>query len=366
MEFHVDRETLLRPMQAVIGVVERRQTLPILGNVLLNAQTEGISLTATDLEVEIQALAKTEVTQPGDVTLPARKLMDILRNLPDSARIHVKIQDSRALLQLSHSRFTLATLPATEYPVVEETGNPQSLELAQTHLRWLIERTGFAMALQDVRFYLNGLLLELEPDCLRAVATDGHRLALAEVEVQIAVPEPKQVIVPRKAVQELLRLLSDADTSAQLQLSKNHLRVSWSDIRFTTKLIDGKFPNYQRVIPQAGGGRLQVGRNDLRLALTRASILSNERIRGVRLILDGDWLRIRSNNPDQEEAEEELSVDYDGEPVEIGFNAGYLLDALAAIEESSVEILVNDSNSSALLYGLGNTSCRYVVMPLHL
>lgn len=367
MEFHVDRETLLTPLQAVIGVVERRQTLPILANVLVSAQTtEGISFTATDLEVEIQAQARTEVTQSGDATLPARKLMDILRNLPDSARIHVKVHDNRAILQLAHSRFTLATLPATEYPCVEETGNSQYLELTQSHLRWLIERTAFAMAQQDVRFYLNGLLLELEPDCLRAVATDGHRLALAEVELQIDVEETKQVIVPRKAVQELLRLLTDKDTPAQLQLSENHLCVGWPGIRFTTKLIDGRFPNYQRVIPQPGGARLQVERHELRQALTRASILSNERIRGVRFILDGEWLRIRSNNPDQEEAEEEISVDYDGEPVEIGFNAGYLLDALAAIEESSVEIFVSDSNSSALLYGLGSNSCRYVVMPLRL
>lgn len=366
MEFDIERESLLKALQTVIGVVERRQTLPILANVLLNAQHDGLSVTATDLEVEIQARAQAELSQPGQITLPARKLMDIIRNLPECSRIHVGLDQNRVVLQLPHSRFTLATLPATDFPTAEETVKAQSVELAQSHLRWLIERTSFAMASQDVRYYLNGLLLELEPHCLRAVATDGHRLALAEVAVEIPLTETKQVIVPRKGIQELLRLLSDEDDLLRLELGDNHIRTTWPDACFTTKLIDGRFPSYQRVIPKQGGWRAQVERQALRQALVRASILSNERLRGVRFILAGEWLRICSNNPDQEEAEEELAVTYDGEPVEIGFNASYLLDALATIEESTVEIFVADANSSALLHGADNQSCRYVVMPLRL
>lgn len=366
MEFDIERESLLKALQTVIGVVERRQTLPILANVLLNAQRDGLSVTATDLEVEIQARTPAELSQPGQITLPARKLMDIIRNLPECSRIHVGLDQNRVVLQLPHSRFTLATLPATDFPTAEETVKAQSVELAQSHLRWLIERTSFAMASQDVRYYLNGLLLELEPHCLRAVATDGHRLALAEVAVEIPLTETKQVIVPRKGIQELLRLLSDEDDLLRLELGDNHIRATWPDACFTTKLIDGRFPSYQRVIPKQGGWRAQVERQALRQALVRASILSNERLRGVRFILAGEWLRICSNNPDQEEAEEELAVTYDGEPVEIGFNASYLLDALATIEESTVEIFVADANSSALLHGADNQSCRYVVMPLRL
>ncbi|MCO6441982.1 MAG: DNA polymerase III subunit beta [Nitrococcus mobilis] len=366
MEFDIERTALLKALQAIIGVVERRQTLPILANILLDARDQRLSITATDLEVEIQAHVQTELIQAGETTLPARKLIDIIRNLPEYSSIHISSSHDRIALQLPNSRFTLATLPTKDFPRVEETGQTQNLELTQAHLRWLIDRTGFAMALQDVRYYLNGLLLELEPYYLRAVATDGHRLALAEMVTELPLTETKQVIVPRKGIQELLRLLTDSDEPLQLELGDNHIRVTWPDVRFTTKLIDGRFPSYQRVIPKQSGGCLQVERHAIRQALIRAAILSNEQLHGVRFILGGAHLRICSNNPDQEEAEEELAVAYDGEAFEIGFNASYLLDALAAIEESTIEIFLTDANSSALLRGAGNDSCRYVVMPLRL
>lgn len=366
MEFDIDRAALLQSLQRVIGVVERRQTLPILANVLLNVHDEALSFTATDLEVEIQARTQAVPVERGEATLPARKLVDIVRNLPEESRIHVSSNTERVVLTVPHSRFTLATLPAEEFPSVEETHGAKTLELSQAQLRWLIDRTGFAMASQDVRYYLNGLLLELDAHRLRAVATDGHRLALADTELETPFPEGMQVIVPRKGIQELLRLLSDSDALLQVELADNHLRVSWPDVRFTTKLIDGRFPNYQRVIPKAGGAQLQVDRNVLRQALVRASILANERLHGVRFIVGGEWLRICSNNPDQEEAEEELAVAYEGEPLEIGFNASYVLEALAAIEEPTVNIFLIDANSSALLQGAENQSCQYVVMPLRL
>ncbi|MDN5869281.1 MAG: DNA polymerase III subunit beta [Nitrococcus sp.] len=366
MEFETEREPLLKALQTVIGVVERRHTLPILGNVLIDVHHQQLSVTATDLEVEIKATTQASVKESGQITLPARKFMDIIRNLPEPSRIHARLDQARMVLKIPHSRFTLTTLPGTEFPLVEENDEPQRLELAQSLLRWLIDRTSFAMGLQDVRYYLNGLLLELEPHRLRAVATDGHRLALAEVPAETSLAEPKNVIVPRKGVQELLRLLHDAQDPLELQLRENHLRVTWPNACFTTKLIDGDYPNYRRVIPKQEHGRLEVEREALRLALVRASILADERLNGVRFILSSEGLRICSNNPEQEEAQEDLAGVYVGDPVEIGFSARYLLDALTAIEESTVEIVVSGSNSSAILYGRGNDSCRYVVMPLFL
>lgn len=366
MEFETAREPLLKALQTVIGVVERRQTLPILANVLLNTEHQQLSVTATDLEVEIKATAQATITEPGQITLPARKFVDIVRNLPESSRIHARLDQARMVVHIPHSRFTLTTLPATEFPLVDETGEAQGLELTQSLLRWLIDRTSFAMGVQDVRYYLNGLLLELEPRCLRAVATDGHRLAMAEVPAETQLAEPKQVIVPRKGVQELLRLMSDTKDQLQLQLRENHIRTIWPDACFTSKLIDGDYPNYRRVIPKQECGRLQIEREPLRQALVRASILSDERLGGVRFMLSGEGLRICSNNPEQEEAEEDLAGAYTGEPVEIGFSARYLLDALSAIEESTVELVVTGSNSSALLHGSGNDACRYVLMPLYL
>lgn len=366
MRFEIDRETLLKPLQSVIGVVERRQTLPVLANILLVADDSGLALTATDLEVELQARVPLDVEEGGQITLPARKLMDIVRNLPDESQLQIGIDQSRAVIRSGRSRFTLATLPAGDFPVVGEIGDAQRLEVPQAHLRWLVDRTHFAMALQDVRYYLNGLLLELEPEQLRAVATDGHRLALAGLGLHSALDAPKQVIVPRKGIQELLRLLGDMEEPVGLELGANHLRAVLPDLRFTSKLIDGRFPDYQRVIPAAGEHPVSIGRDDLRQALVRVSILSNEKYRGVRFLLEPERLRIQSNNPEQEEAEEELAVDYSGPEVEIGFNASYMLDALGAIEQPSVNLFVTDGNSSALLQGEGATDARYVVMPMRL
>jgi DNA polymerase-3 subunit beta len=366
MRFEIDREELLKPLQAVSGVVERRQTLPVLGNVLVVADATGVSFTATDLEVELQARVGVEVAQPGETTLPARKLMDIVRNLPSGVRIQLLVEQDRAVVSAARSRFTLATLPAKDFPTVENIGESQPLMVPQVQLRRLIEKTHFSMALQDVRYYLNGLLLELEPERLRAVATDGHRLALAEVATQVQVDAPKQVIVPRKGIQELLRLLEPSDELARVELGSNHIRVALSDLRFTSKLIDGRFPEYQRVVPALSDRVMEADREGLRQALVRASILSNEKYRGVRFNLSQDELRIQSNNPEQEEAQEELAVGYGSEGLEIGFNASYLLDALGAVEEDDVEIIFGDSNSSCLVRGKGNADSKYVVMPMRL
>ncbi len=367
MQFEIDRERLLGPLQAVIGVVERRQTMPVLGHVLVVAREgEGLTLTASDLEVELQAGVECEVLEGGQITLPARKAADIVRNLPEGARLRLQVDQQRVVLRSGRSRFSLATLPAADFPGMEEIGEPQTVGLTQAGLRWLLEKTHFSMAIQDVRYYLNGLLLEIEPVGIRAVATDGHRLALASLAAETGVQEPRQVIVPRKGVQEMLRLLEASEEAVELALGGNHVRISLPRLRFTSKLIDGRFPEYGRVIPDGSGTRMDVDRETLRQALVRASILSNEKYRGVRFVVERDRLRIQSHNPEQEEAEEEVPVSFAGEGLEVGFNASYMLDVLAAISAGTVHVYLTDGNSSALVQGEGEEGARFVVMPMRL
>ncbi|HKK14892.1 MAG TPA: DNA polymerase III subunit beta [Gammaproteobacteria bacterium] len=367
MKFQIQREALLKPLQQIVGVVERRQTLPVLSNVLVNASGEGITLTATDLEVELMASTVQTVAEPGETTLPARKILDICRTLPEQATLEVTVDQERAMVRSGRSRFTLATLPAAEFPVVEDVKAGQSFEVPQKDLRELIERTHFSMAQQDVRYYLNGLMLEMGEHRLRAVATDGHRLALCDMGASIEGGSGEQVIVPRKGVMELLRLLEDSDAPVQVQVGSNHIRVSVPEIRFTSKLIDGRFPDYDRVVPTGGDKRMEADRELLRQALARTSILSNEKYRGIRLNLEPGALRIQAHNPEQEEAEEEIEVAYDGEPLEIGFNVTYLMEALGAIPGERVTVTLRDSNSSSLIEEVGGQMpCKYVVMPMRL
>ena len=366
MKFEITKEELLRPLQQVSGVVERRQTLPILSNILVVAEADRIAFTATDLEVELHANLEHAVATPGVTTLPARKLMDICRNLPDGAKLTLSVEGERGTLKSGRSRFTLATLPADDYPKVEEVASTQSVEIPQATLRQLIDATHFAMAQQDVRYYLNGLMLELAGSRLRAVATDGHRLSLADIEADLQVDEPVQVIVPRKGISELLRLLDESDEPAHVELGSNHVRVALPGIVFTSKLIDGRFPDYERVIPADSGHPISADCGVLRHALLRTSILSNEKYRGIRFQLETNNLRILAHNPEQEEAEEEIEVVYDGAPLEIGFNANYIIDALSAVRTEQVVMNITDSSSSCLLTPDGEANCRYVVMPMRL
>ncbi len=366
MKFSAQREELLKPLQLVNGVVERRQTLPILSNVLLSLGENRLALTGTDLEVEIVVRLALQGGESGQITVPARKFSDICRTLPDGASIEFRLEGDKALIRSGRSRFSLSTLPAAEYPSLEEIEAPLQFEVPQSALRRLIEQTQFSMAQQDVRYYLNGLLLELGDGRLRAVATDGHRLALADEAAALAATELSQVIVPRKGVLELARLLEDSDAPARVRLGSNHLQVELPDVSFTSKLIDGRFPDYGRVLPAPGTRILQCEREALRQALARASVLSNEKYRGVRLQLEDTTLKATVHNPEQEEAEEELEVAYEGEPLEIGFNVSYLLDALGAIKSDRVEISFTDANSSCLLQGTDAPESRYVVMPMRL
>lgn len=365
MKLSVQREQLLNPLQAVIGVVERRQTMPILANVLLATRDGSLSITATDLEVELVATTALEIQEAGEVTVPARKLLDICRALPDGAEISLHLEGERIEVKSGRSRFNLATLPAAEFPTVEDIGAQQTLTVGQGDLRHLLDKTHFSMAQQDVRYYLNGLLLEADGKRLRAVATDGHRLAVCDVALGKKGSTQQQVIVPRKGVLELQRLLGD-EGDVVIHIGSNHIRAELEGIRFTSKLIDGRFPEYERVIPSQITQTMQADREILRHALQRTAILSNEKYRGIRLDIRGDTLIIQANNPEHEEAHEELVVEYAGEELEIGFNVNYLLDALAAVENETVEVGLSDSNSSCLIREPGSDVCRYVVMPMRL
>lgn len=365
MKLSAPREDVLTPLQAVIGVVERRQTMPILANVLLSARDNRLSITGTDLEVELVATSSVTVQQAGDITVPGRKLLDICRALPEKTNVVISTEGERLTVRAGRSRFVLASLPAAEFPVIEEINAQQTLSVSQSEVRKLIDKTHFSMAQQDVRYYLNGMLLETDGKLLRAVATDGHRLALCETELEAKAKTSQQVIVPRKGVLELQRILGASGT-IELAVGTNHVRAQIGDIRFTSKLIDGRFPEYGRVIPSNPTKIVEADRDLLRQALQRTAILSNEKYRGVRLSVDSNLLTIQAHNPEQEEAEDQVEVNYKGDEVEIGFNVNYLLDALAAIEQEKVEIGLTDSNSSCLIRGPGTTGTKYVVMPMRL
>lgn len=365
MKFSASRENILKPLQAVIGVVERRQTMPILSNVLLSLHGKKLSVTGTDLEVELVADIEVDGQTSGDVTVPGRKLHDICRALPEESKVEVSLSGERLTLKAGRSRFTLSTLKAGDFPSIEDIAAQHTLEVSQADLQGLVTRTQFSMAQQDVRYYLNGLLLETVGKTLRAVATDGHRLALSEIELDHKVTKDEQVIVPRKGVLELNRLLETAG-ELQIMLGPSHIRVERPGIRLTSKLIDGRFPEYQRVIPKAPTYVVRANRALLRDALQRTAILSNEKYRGVRLELAEDSMIMQANNPEQEEAVETLEVAYKGTQMEIAFNVNYLLDALAAIQTSDVDIGVTDSNASCLIVAPGDERTKYVVMPMRL
>lgn len=366
MKFKITREALLKPLQVVSGVVEKRQTLPILSNVLINIDADRLTLTGTDLEVELTASTPVVGAEGGEITLPARKFMDICKSLPEDAELNVTIDEQRALIRSGKSRFNLATLSAHDFPSTEKVTGAREYTVSQSTLKHLIDQTQFCMANQDVRYYLNGLLLELRPNALRAVATDGHRLALCDMACEIIPGDINQIIIPRKGVVELSRLLSDSDAQCAIQLNSNHIRIDLGDTVFLSKLIDGRFPDYDRVIPKGGDKIVVANRETLRQGLLRASILSNEKYRGIRMNFSGGLLRATVNNPDQEEAEEEIDVNYTGDELEIGFNVSYLVDALNAIKQEEVQLTLIDPNSSCLISGIGDESSRYVVMPMRL
>ena len=366
MKIKITREILLPVLQAANNVVERRQSLPILSNVLFVAGDDGIQITATDMEVELVSRIENNVAERGSAALPARKLFDICRALPSEAEMTIDTSGTKAKIASGRSRFSLAAMNADEFPSIGAFEASVNLELPTRTLADLLESTSFAMAHQDVRYYLNGLLLEIDGSRIRAVATDGHRLAMTDKAVEVALDTPRQCIVPRKGVLEIVRLLNPSSETTQITVGENHFRVNAGNQSLTTKLVDGRFPDYERVIPRETDNRVVASREALRAGLSRASILSNEKFRGIRLILKKNLLTAVAHNPEQEEAEEEIEVEYNGAAVEVGFNVSYLLDVLGVMRSDTVRLDLLDAQSSCLLQTPDDATSRYVVMPMRL
>lgn len=367
MHIRLQREQLLQPLGYVVGVVERRQTLPILSHVLLRVADKEVTLTGTDLEVEVIAgIESSAASKAGEMTLPARKLFDICRALPEGAMVDIHREGEKVVLKSGKSRFSLLTLPATDFPNVQTTEWECSLRVSQGTLKSLFDQTHFCMAQQDVRYYLHGLLMEFNADTLRVVATDGHRMAISETALERSAGNSRQAIVPRKGVLELTRLLSDSEDKLELHLSSNHLRAVTQAVTFTTKLIDGRYPDYTKVIPTSHNKVVRVDRPTFREALARTAILLTEKYRGVRISLSGGTMVLTAHNPEQEEAQEEIPVEYSGDPLEIGFNASYLTDAVSALKSEKVVFALNDSNSSSTLQAPDASYPKYVIMPMRL
>ncbi|CAH1584711.1 DNA polymerase III subunit beta [Vibrio jasicida] len=366
MKFTIERSHLIKPLQQVSGALGGRPTLPILGNLLLKVEDNVLSMTATDLEVELVSKVTLEGDfEAGSITVPSRKFLDICRGLPDDSIITFVLEGDRVQVRSGRSRFSLATLPANDFPNIEDWQSEVEVSLTQSDLRTLIEKTQFSMANQDVRYYLNGMLFEIDGTTLRSVATDGHRMAVSQTQLGDDFAQ-KQIIVPRKGVQELVKLMDAPEQPVVLQIGSSNVRAEVNNFIFTSKLVDGRFPDYRRVMPQSTNKTLEASCDELRQAFSRAAILSNEKFRGVRVNLAGSEMRITANNPEQEEAEEMLDVTFEGDAIEIGFNVSYVLDVLNTLRCEKVRVSMSDANASALIENADDDSAMYVVMPIRL
>lgn len=367
MKFSLNRESLLKPLLLVSGAVERKSTLPILSNILLEVSGQSLTLTATDLELEMVSYAEVDNhAEDGKITIPARKLLDICKSLPDQSLLTFHCENDVVKISTGRSKYSLSTLPATDFPNIEQWKGDVEFKLLKSELLRLIESTHFSMANQDVRYYLNGMSIESENNEIRSVATDGHRLAICKIANESLALPARQVIVPRKGILEIIRLLDPVDEEIQVFLGSNHVRIIDTQFSFTSKLVDGRFPDYRRVLPRNGDKVLLTSKDQLKQVLSRASILSNEKFKGVRLNFSTNELKITANNPEQEQAEEIIEIDFPYEDVEIGFNVSYVLDVLNALKDSMVKFTLADANSSVVIEGAESGEAIYVVMPMRL
>ncbi|MFT5757918.1 MAG: DNA polymerase-3 subunit beta [Alteromonadaceae bacterium] len=367
MKFSLSRELLLKPLLLVSGAVERKSTLPILSNVLFEVSGQSLTLTATDLELEMVSYA--DIDNQGDdgkVTIPARKLLDICKSLPDDSVLSFESEGDVIKISTGRSKYSLSTLAAEDFPNIEEWKGDVEFKLKKSELLRLIESTHFSMANQDVRYYLNGMSIETEGKEIRSVATDGHRLAICKIVNELLDLPTRQVIIPRKGILEIIRLLDPVDDEIQVFLGSNHVRILDSGYSFTSKLVDGRFPDYRRVLPRNGDKILETDKDQMRQVLSRASILSNEKFKGVRLNFSNSELKITANNPEQEQAEEFIEIDFPYEEVEVGFNVSYVLDVLNAVKDERVKFTLADANSSVVIEGSESSEAIYVVMPMRL
>lgn len=367
MNIKINRDTLLKPLSAVSGIVERRHTLPILSNLLLEAKDEKIVLTATDLEMQISLSVHTPIGGELSTTISAKKLLDICRALPENTDINMATTDSRVQVKAGKSKFNLQTLPAADYPVMTKSASSASatITIGQGQLKRLFKQVEFAMAQQDIRYYLNGLLFEITANRLNVVGTDGHRLSFTSTELSQNY-DKQEIILPRKTVIELIKLLDESEEEVTIEITSGQVNFSFGDIRLISKVIDGKFPDYTRVIPVGHQNSFTADRMSILLSMQRASILSNEKYRGIRLVLGSNSLRLISTNSEQEEAEEELEIDYSGDALDIGFNVTYMIDVLNNVNNDQVVFSFADANSSCLVTVPNDSNYKYVVMPMRI
>ena len=366
MNIKINRDTLLKPLSSVSGIVERRHTLPILSNLLLEVKLSKIALTATDMEMQISLSVDTAVKEELAITVSAKKLLDICRSLPENAEINLTTQESRLQIKAGKSRFNLQTLPATDYPVMAKAaGNITTITINQNTLKGLFKQVEFAMAQQDIRYYLNGLLFEVTANRLNVVGTDGHRLSFTSTELSQNY-EKQELILPRKTVIELIKLLDDSDEDVVIEIATGQVNFTFNDIQLISKIIDGKFPDYTRVIPIGHQNSFTVNRMVILLAMQRASILSNEKYRGIRMVIAKNSLRLISTNSEQEEAEEELEINYIGDALDIGFNVTYMIDVLNNVDSENIVFSFADANSSCLVTVPDDDDYKYVVMPMRI
>ena len=366
MNIKIDRELLLKPLGNVSGIVEKRHALPILSNLLLESKQGSLRFTATDLEMQISTQVKTELSEEFQITISAKKLFDITRALPESSKIDIQIEDAKVTVKAKKSRFNLQTLPPKDYPVMtREADDSVELKISQKEFKALLKQVDFAMAQQDIRYYLNGLLIEVKEKNINIVGTDGHRLSFTSASLDTP-SKQEQVIVPRKTIVELVKLLNDTEDPVEISFSKNQVAFKISDINLITKVIDGKFPDYSRVIPEGHGNSFNINRTLLLDSMLRASILSNDKYRGIRMVIEANNLKLVSNNSEHEQAEEELEIDYKGDKIDIGFNVTYLIDVLTNIQSDQLTIAFNDSSSSCLVTIPNNEEYKYVVMPMRI
>jgi len=366
MKLNINKEDLLEPLQKVFGVIERRQTLPILSNVYLSISNGLLKFTGTDLEVQVSSESPTSSNENFKITIPARKLLDICRSLPDNSELKLSFDKGVLVIKSGKSRFTLRTLTSDEYPLFDESNYINQISIGQEVLVRAFSKTIFCMAQQDVRYYLNGLMMEVVDGELQTVASDGHRLALSKNKIENESQSISQVIIPRKAAQELLRLIDKFDGTIDIKIAKNNIKFTLGEVQLNAKLIDGRFPDFKNVVPEESEHCFNINKLSFKSALSRVSILSNEKYKGIRLDLSSQLMTINANNPEQDEAEEEVVVDYTGDEMSMGFNSSYLMDALNVIESESVQVSFTDTNSSCLLENPNDKSSRFIIMPMRI
>lgn len=369
MKLSITRENLLKVLQTVGGVVEKRHTMPILGNLLFQVTNQTLIVTASDLEIETRAQTQLEFAESEQfsITLPALKLVNIVRSLPDGLTINMDFGENRCNLTAGRSKFKLSTLDAEGFPTLDLSQTDLTFALPQKRLKQLMQHSSFAMASQDVRFYLNGMLFDISNQCLRVVATDGHRLSTCYTEVELQDIQATQAILPRKGVLELAKLIQDSEDPLEFSLAKNYLMVRVDSTLFTCKLVDGRFPDYRRVIPENNDQLVQTDRELLKSLLQRASILSNDKYKGIRVTLAENLLTVNATNSEKDESHEDMAIDYAGTKMEIGFNVGYILDVLNTMSDDCVVMNFKDANSSCLISSESEgCCCQHVIMPMRL